>query len=154
MLHVCQEEYLPFPELFQPGHKDGMTESAPAGAVGCHRKTGTLQAFVESFVIILSPHRYNTARFEGTPHVLDGTAAVERITLRVTLCMRSAIQVEHDGVETGFSDVNGASADQACNVSDFHGYTRISDCISCQNRQRSPAPVDDGRVQFGHNDPR
>src|SRR6185369_13673634 len=128
-------------------------EPPPTGAVGGYREAGTLQALVESLVIIFSPHRHYAARFEGGPHVLDGPTAVERVVAVVCFCVRSAVQVEDDGVEALLSTIHGGMADQSGNVADLHGYTRITNGIIREDGQRPTAPFEDGRVQFGHDDP-
>src|ERR1700681_90612 len=102
-----------------------MTETAPAGAIGGYREAGTPQALVETLVIMFSPHCHYPARLEGAPYILDGPAAVERVIAVVCFCVRSAVQVEDDGIEARLTAVHGAPADQAGNVSDLHGNPRI-----------------------------
>jgi len=70
----------------------------------------------------------------------------------MSFCMRTTVQIDDDGVETRLTAVYSAAADTVGNVTDLHAYPRIGDSVFSERSQRPPAPFDNGRVEFSHDD--
>src|SRR5512133_4149779 len=119
-----------------------MPQAAPSGAVGCYREAGTPQALVESLVILFTPHRYNATGLERCMHIVNGPAAVERVVTMVRFCVRSAVQIEDNGVEACIAAIHGTAADAVGHIADLHGDPWIIDGVIRKRSQGAAAPFD------------